>query len=188
MIYIDLFLDVLKPLDYLLIILSLFLIFFTTLKGFIQSTLGLMTWIGSIFITIHFHKYLSELISNQVTKWDTISKLLPVHEISKYVLAIPIMFFISLFILKKFRKIISSDLDKNFLGILLDKIFGLVFGVAFTYIIFTTILLSPSIFEFNWLKESFIPSLIENSNLIKEIDKINQVITPNTDIINDKLN
>ena len=89
-----------------------------------------MTWIGSIFITIHFHKYLSEFISNQMAKFDIISRLLPVHEISKYVLAIPILFFISLFILKKFKKFISSDLDKNFLGILLDKIFGLVFGVA----------------------------------------------------------
>jgi len=188
MIFTDSFLNQMQPLDYLIISLSLFIIFFTTLKGFVQSILALMTWIGSIFITMHFHKYLSELISNQMSKWDSISQLLPVHEISKYVLAIPIMFFISLFILKKFKKFISSDLNKNFFGMLLDRMFGLVFGVAFSYIILTTILLSPSIFEFNWLKENFIPSLIKNSKLIIEIDKINNVIIPNTETIKDELN
>jgi predicted short-subunit dehydrogenase-like oxidoreductase (DUF2520 family) len=37
-------------------------------------------------------------------------------------ISIPLIFLISLFILKKIRKIISSDIDKKILGLLVDKI------------------------------------------------------------------
>ena len=175
---IDLILSTFTPLDYLILIISIFLIFFSLLRGFIQSLLGLITWVGSILITIHFHINLSNLISAQLSKYEKISQLIPINEISKYVLSIPIIFFASLFLLKKFKKYISSDLNKNFIGTILDKIFGALFGFVFIYILITTILVSPSIFKYKWLEVDIVNSLKNNSELIKIVDNLNSEIIP----------
>lgn len=178
-------LEILKPLDYLLIILSLFLIFFTTWKGFIQSLLGLLTWIGSIFITIYFHKYLSEFISTKISEYEYLSQIIPnISFVSQYILAIPIIFFISLFFLKKFRKFLTADLDKSFLGIILDKIFGLIFGVIFCYSVFTTLLISGDIFENNYLKDSVVANIKKNSFMLLKIEENNMVFKPKIETIN----
>ena len=47
--------------DYILLIITSLFVFFSVWKGFIQSILGLMTWIGSIFITLFFYEKLSYL-------------------------------------------------------------------------------------------------------------------------------
>ena len=41
---------------------------------------------------------------------------------------------------KKIRKFLSSDLDQQILGIILDKFLGLIYGLVFSYIIFATLL------------------------------------------------
>ena len=52
-------------------------------------------------------------------------------------ISIPIIFFITLLILKKIRKLLIGDLDKKALGIFLDKLFGIIYGIVFSYIIIT---------------------------------------------------
>ena len=55
-------------LDYLVLILTVIIIIFSFWKGFINSILGLLTWIGSVFITIYAYQYLSNFISEQLLK------------------------------------------------------------------------------------------------------------------------
>jgi uncharacterized membrane protein required for colicin V production len=86
-------------------------------------------------------------------------------------ISIPLIFLISLFILKKIRKIISSDIDKQILGLLVDKIFGFLFGFLFSYIIFSTIIYFTNNFEFlNFLNEW----LLNNSYLLSQLDSFNE--------------
>ena len=178
MINLDTILENLKSVDYLFIILGLFIIIFSTWKGFIQSILGLLTWIGAILISIYFHQYLSELIVIQLSNWEFIAKNLPIENISKYILSIPLIFFLSLFLLKKFRKFLTSDLDKNFFGILMDKIFGLLFGIIFTYVILSTIIFSQTLIKFDWYENKIINPLKEKSQILKTINDINIKIKP----------
>ena len=67
------------------------------------------------------------------------------------IISIPIIFIISLFILKKIRIFISADLDKNIVGITLDKLFGLVYGVVFSCIILSALLILTD--RYNELKK-----------------------------------
>jgi uncharacterized membrane protein required for colicin V production len=166
--------------DYLILSLSVFVIFFSTWKGFVNSILGMLTWVGAVLISIYLHQYLSELIISQLSKSELIAKNLPINSISKYILAIPIVFFISLYFLKKFRKLLTSDLDKTFIESLLDKIFGLIFGIAFTYIILSTIVISPTLIKFSWYNENIISPLNNKSQIMQTVVKINSGITPPT--------
>ena len=174
----EIFIGTLKTLDYLILILSLIIILFSTFKGFIQSILSMLTWIGAILISIYFHNYFTEIITNQLSRWEFIGKYLPIHTISKYIIAIPIIFFVSLYLLKKFRKFITSDLEKGIISLFLDKIFGLIYGILLSYIIFSTIIISTSLIKFNWYNENIISPLKNNSQIIKKIDDINKGINP----------
>ena len=85
-------------------------------------------------------------------------------------MSIPIIFLVTIFILKRLRKIISSDIDKQILGLLVDKIFGFLFGFVFSYIIFTTIIYFTNSFELlNFLNEW----LLDSSYLLSELDSFN---------------
>jgi len=53
------------PLDYVILSISFIIIIFSFLRGFINSLLSLLTWIGSIIITIYSYKTLSLFITNQ---------------------------------------------------------------------------------------------------------------------------
>lgn len=187
MIDIKVLMSLFMAIDYVIIIISFLIILFSLLRGFIQSILWLLTWVGSIFITIHFHMNLSDLISNQLSKNETLSQLLPINEISKYIISIPLVFFISLFVLKRIKKFISSDLNKNFIGTILDKFFGFIFGFSFVYILITTILVSPTIFEFEWLKNDVVEYLKNKSLIINYINELNSYIIPSTELINNTL-
>ena len=173
--------ETLKPLDYLLVILSLFFIFFSAWKGFIISFLSLVTWVGSIFITIYFHGYLSNLILSKISQYEILVTIIPnLDFVSRYIISIPIIFFISIYILKKFRKFIIADLDKGFFGIIIDKFFGILFGIIFCYSILTTLLISGSIFEYKYLNEKIIPNIKNNSSILLSIEEINEIIKPKT--------
>ena len=180
MIILEEFLRDLKNIDYLLLILSLIFILLSTFKGFVKSILGIFTWIGAILISIYFHEYLNILIINQLSKWELLAKNLPINNISKYIIAIPLIFIISLFLLRRLRNFITSDLNNSYLGKLADKFFGFIFGLFFSYIVFSTILISPTLIKFNWYKENIILPLQENSKILDEVANINKKLNPQT--------
>ena len=86
------------------------------------------------------------------------------------VIAIPLIFLISLFILKKIRKFFSNDLDHQILGIILDKFLGLIYGLIFSYIIFATLLFG--IEKINFFKP-FYNWILENSYILQKINYTN---------------
>jgi len=177
--------------DYLISGISIVIILISIWKGFINSILSLLTWIGSILITIYSWEWFSNFfIVDQLNKIYFLNE----NPINGYIgmgISIPIIFLITLFILKKFRKIITDDIDKQFLGKILDKVFGLFYGFLFSYILFSAVLhLSnelkdylPSKWEIDIKK-----TLINNSNILEIIDSTNtnvkKIIYNSSDIEN----
>ena len=154
--------------DYIILALSVVIIIFTFWRGFINSILGLLTWVGSLFITIYTYEYLSQYLNNLLLNINFLSGF-------EQIISIPIIFLISLFILKRVRKILSSDLDKQILGIILDKFFGIIYGIIFSYVIYSTVLY----FTFNSNIETinnFNIFLIESSNILEQISNNNNNI------------
>tara|TARA_B100000575_G_C23107186_1_gene639140 strand:+ start:1123 stop:1635 length:513 start_codon:yes stop_codon:yes gene_type:complete len=125
-------------LDYVVLILTAIIILFSFWKGFINSILSLLTWVGSIFITIYTYQYLTEFIDSLLLSISFLQNFEQFVNIISVILSIPIIFLISIFILRRIRKFLSSDLDKQILGIIFDKIFGIVYGIIFAYLIFSS--------------------------------------------------
>ena len=161
------------PIDYIIITFGLILVIFCFWKGIINSILGLLTWIGSILITIYFYTSLSSIINNQLLKIEILSNYEQITNLVSILLSIPIIFLFALFILKRFRKIISSDLDSQILGKVIDKIFGFLFGFIFNYLIFTTVIYLINNFEST---NNFNNFLFENSFLLRELNTFNSNI------------
>ncbi len=158
------------PLDYILLAIGSVVIIFSFWRGFIASILGLLTWIGSIIITIYFYSDLSNFINSQLLNINIFKNYEQITNILSTIVSIPLIFLISLFILKKIRKIISSDIDKQILGVLIDKFFGFIFGFIFNYIIFSTLIYSTNNFEF---LNFFNIWMLENSYLLTELENFN---------------
>ncbi len=158
------------PLDYIIITIGSIVVIFCFWKGIVNSILGLLTWIGSILITIYFYTYLSDLINKQLLKIEVLSNYEQITNLVSTLLSIPIIFLFALFILKKLRKIISSDLDSQILGKIIDKIFGFLFGFIFNYLIFTTVFYAIDNFEY---LDNFNNFLFENSFLLTELNTFN---------------
>jgi len=161
------------PFDYLILCLSILFILFSFWKGFINSLLGLLTWVGSIIITIYSYNSLSNFISKQMLKIELFQNFEQVTNIIAFIISIPLIFLISLFILKKIRKVLSSDLDKQILGIIFDKFFGLIYGLIFSYIVFSTMIYFFESFEY--LNLLYYWSL-DNSYILESINTINKEI------------
>ena len=159
------------PIDHIILTIALIVVIFCFWKGVINSILGLLTWIGSIIITIYFYNNLSSFINKQLLNIEILKNYEQITNLISIILSIPIIFLISLFILKKLRKIISSDLDSQILGKIIDKVFGFLFGFLFNYIIFSTIIYGINNFEFLDNLNSF---LLENSYILQQIDEINK--------------
>ena len=157
------------PFDYIIILISIIIVIFSIWKGFIQSILGLLTWIGSILITIYAYDAFASFISKQLLKIEFLNNYEYFGHIFSIVIAIPLIFLISLFFLKKIRKFLSSDIDKQVLGILFDKIFGLLYGIIFSYLILTAFLVIIQRFNLNnltsWMEN--------NSNIINYVNEFN---------------
>ncbi len=134
------FQDLIFPYDYIIIIISILLILISSWKGFINSILGLLTWIGSIIITIYSYNTLSLWIDKQLLNINILNQYEQITNLISIILSIPIIFLISLFILKRIRSMFSKDLDKQILGIIFDKFFGFVYGLVFSYLILSTFL------------------------------------------------
>ena len=161
------------PIDHIILTIGLIVVIFCFWKGIVSSILGLLTWIGSIFITIYFYNNLSSFINTQLLNIKIFSNYEQITNLISIILSIPIIFLSSLFILKKLRKIISSDLDSQIFGKIIDKVFGFLFGFLFNYIIFSTIIYGAYNFEFLNTLHSF---LLENSFILEEIDTFNNNI------------
>ena len=158
------------PLDYIILTMGGIVILFSFWKGIISSILGLLTWIGSILITLYFYDNLSNFINTQLLKLNLFNSYEQITNILSTIISIPLIFLISLFVLKRFRKIISSDLDRQILGLFIDKFFGFLFGFVLNYIILSTLIYCSDNFEFlNFLKDW----LIENSHIMIELDIFN---------------
>ncbi len=158
------------PLDYIFLAIASILVIFCFWKGIIASILGLLTWIGSIIITIYFYTDLSDFLNSQLLYINFFSNIDQITNILSILISIPIIFLVSLFILKKIRKIISSDIDKQILGVVIDKLFGFLFGFVFNYIIFSTIIYFTNDFEFLKFINTW---LLENSYLLSELESFN---------------
>jgi len=170
------------PYDYIVMTILLLIIFFSLWKGFIQSILGLFAWLGSILITIYSYSSFANFLSKQILKIEIFQNYEYFSTIIGIVIAIPIIFLISLFILKKVRIIISSDVDKQILGKVFDKILGAMYGVLFSYLVLTALLIMLERYKFEninyWLnnKSNIIFAINEfNKNNIYLIDPINEI-------------
>ena len=167
------FQNLIIPYDYIVIIISFIFIIFSFWKGFIQSLLSLLTWVGSIIITIYSYSILATFISKQLLNIDLFKNYEFITNVIGIIISIPLIFLISLFILKKIRKFLSNDLDQQILGIILDKSLGLFYVLLFSYIIFATLLYG--IEKINFFKP-FYKWLLKNSNILVEINNINITI------------
>ena len=165
--------EIIFPYDYIIIFISLLFIIFSFWKGFIQSLLGLLTWVGSIIITIYSYNNLSIFISDQLIKISFFNNYELLTSIIGTVISIPLIFLISLFVLKKIRKFLSSDLDKQILGIIIDKFFGFIYGFLFSYVIFSTIIYGIEKIPFF---KNFYYWTTQNSYILKSIDNTNKEI------------
>ena len=158
------------PIDYILFIIAILFIIISTWKGLIQSILGLMTWVGSIIITLYSYNSFSNFLDTQLLKIKLFQNFEMVSNIISIIISIPVIFLISLFILKKIRKFLSSDLDKQIFGIIIDKVFGVLYGLIFTYFIYSTILFTLNKFKFEDLNQWF----INNSQILSIINNTNE--------------
>lgn len=157
------------PYDYIILTILCVIVIINSLKGIIQSILSLLTWIGSILITIYTYDNFSNFLSKQILKIDFFQQYEYLSHIISLVISIPFIFLLILFILKRIRKLLSSDLDKQIIGVLFDKIFGFIYGIVFSYVIISSAIILLDKFKINnlnlWLKE--------NSYLISSIDQTN---------------
>ena len=158
------------PLDYVLLIIAILFIIFSTWKGLIQSILGLLTWVGSIIITLYSYNSFSNFLDTQLLKIKFFQNYEMMSNILSMIISIPLIFIITLFILKKIRKFLSSDLDKQIFGIIIDKVFGALYGLIFTYFIYSTILFTLNKFNFEDLNQWF----FDNSQILNIINNINE--------------
>ena len=158
------------PLDYVLLIIAILFIIFSAWKGLVQSILGLLTWVGSIIITLYSYNAFSNFLYTQLLKIKLFQNYEMISNILSIIISIPVTFLISLFILRKIRKFLSSDLDKQIFGIIIDKVFGVIYGLIFTYFIYSTILFTFNKFNFEDLNQWF----IDNSQILSIINNTNE--------------
>tara|TARA_B100000676_G_C17643567_1_gene612848 strand:+ start:89 stop:631 length:543 start_codon:yes stop_codon:yes gene_type:complete len=161
--------------DYVVIILAIIIIIFSFWKGFINSILGLLTWVGSIFITIYAYQYLSEFLNTILLNINFLQNFEQFVSIISIIISIPIIFLISLFLLKRIRKFLNSDLDKQIFGIMIDKFFGAIYGLIFSYVVFSSLLYLTNNNNIELFNSVYL-FLVENSNILNKISEYNNNI------------
>tara|TARA_Y100001958_G_C21025966_1_gene400753 strand:- start:154 stop:696 length:543 start_codon:yes stop_codon:yes gene_type:complete len=161
--------------DYVVIILTAIIIIFSFWKGFINSILGFLTWVGSIFITIYAYQYLSEFLNTILLNINFLQNFEQFVTIISIIISIPIIFLISLFVLKRIRKFLNSDLDKQIFGIMIDKFFGVIYGIIFSYVVFSSLLYLTNNNNIELFNSVYL-FLVENSNILNKISEYNNNI------------
>ena len=81
------------PIDHIIIVIGSILVIFCFWRGIISSILGLLTWIGSILITIYFYTDLSEFINKQLLNIDLFNNYEQITNIISILFSIPFIFF-----------------------------------------------------------------------------------------------
>ena len=155
--------------------IEILFIIFSLWKGFINSILGLLTWVGSILITIFSYNYLSDYINSILLNISFLSNFTQFNYVLSIIISIPLIFLLSLFVLKRIRKILSSDLDKQILGVIFDKFFGILYGILFSYIIYSSVLYLTDNDDVEILR-NFHLFFEENSNILMQISEYNNNI------------
>ena len=170
--------------DYFIIIIIAISIVFAFIKGFVQSLLGLLTWIGAVLITLIFYENLSNFILSYINKITFLEKT-GLTVIIATILSIPFIFLVSLIFLKKIKSLISTNFQKSSIGNLFDKIFGIIYGFFFGLII-----ISISIITINKLYDNFSSTkFVKNSQIYPYLDKFNKnFIIKYTPLIVDETN
>ena len=161
--------------DYVVIILATIIIIFSFWKGFINSILSFLTWVGSIFITIYAYQYLSEFLNTILLNINILQNFEQFVTIISIIISIPIIFLISLFLLKRIRKFLNSDLDKQIFGIMIDKFFGVIYGIIFSYVVFSSLLYLTNNNNIELFNSVYL-FLVENSNILNKISEYNNNI------------
>ena len=161
--------------DYVVIILATIIIIFSFWKGFINSILGFLTWVGSIFITIYAYQYLSEFLNTILLNINFLQNFEQFVTIISIIISIPIIFLVSLFVLKRIRKFLNSDLDKQIFGIMIDKFFGVIYGIIFSYVVFSSLLYLTNNNNIELFNSVYL-FLVENSNILNKISEYNNNI------------
>ena len=163
--------NLIAPYDYIIIIICLIFVIFSFWRGFIKSILNLLTWIGSIIITIYSYESLQIFITNQLLKLDILKNYESINNLISLIISIPVIFLLSLFIFRKIRTYIINDMEKNFIALFFDKLFGFLYGIIFSYLIFATLLYGMEKFDIfinlmNWLLEK--SYILENINFVNK--------------------
>ena len=76
--------------DYVLLILTAVIVIFSFWKGFINSILGLLTWVGSVFVTIYSYQYLSDFLSEQLLNINFLQRFEQFVGVISIIISIPI--------------------------------------------------------------------------------------------------
>ena len=176
--------ETLSIFDYFIIIIIITSVFFSFIKGFVQSLLGLLTWIGATIITLIFYENLSNFISNYINTIEFFEKS-GLSVIISTGLSIPFIFLLSLILLRKIKSLISTNFQKSSIGTFFDKIFGIIYGFVFGVVI-----ISITTITIEKLYKNF-PSteLINNSTLYTYLNTINKdYISRFTPLIIDETN
>ena len=92
------------PLDYIILAIGCLIVIFCFWRGITASILGLLTWLGSILITIYFYTDLSDFLNSQLLNINILKNYEQITSILATLISIPLIFLISLFILKKNQK------------------------------------------------------------------------------------
>lgn len=170
-----------KLFDYFILSIILISMFFGFYKGFIQSILGLLTWVGAVIITVVTQEKLSIFLIYYLDQIPLVNKTLLPNIIST-ILSIIFIFIISLMILKKIRSIISSEFQKSSIGYYFDKIIGLIYGLVFGVLIISiTIIIIDKVFSNNFTKLDFIKEseLYSDTGNLLSIERFINVILSN---------
>ena len=77
--------------DYVVLILTAVIVIFSLWKGFINSILGLLTWVGSVFVTIYSYQYLSDFLSEQLLNINFLQRFEQFVSVISIIISIPII-------------------------------------------------------------------------------------------------
>ena len=181
-------------LDYIIFIIVIVSTIYSFYRGFVQSLLGLLTWIGAVIITLIFYEQLALFIASYLNKISFLEET-GLSIILSTLLSIPFVFLTSLIILKKIRSMISSDFQKSSIGNFLDKILGFIYGAFFGLLIISVIFITinnfaNSVIESNFIRNSYLYPYIDEFNKTfiieyspKLLDETNQIIEENSNNI-----
>ena len=176
----------LSPFDYFIIAVIIISMLISFFKGFVQSFLGLLTWIGAVIITLIFWENLAFHILSYLNRIPFLEQS-RLSIIISTVLSIPFVFLVSLIVLKKIRSLISADFNKSGIGSFIDKILGIIYGFIFGLLITIIIITTINNLWNNFRSSSFVknsityPYIEDFSN--KYINKFSPILIKSTEEI-----